>query len=169
MEHIEIRETMPEDAEKLIAYLKKVGAETDNLTFGKEGLSVTVEQEKAYLTQVHEEQRSVHYSVWKEGELIADGSLSGLPRRMSHYAELVLSVIKEQWNQGIGGRLLDELIAYARQASIEIIRLEVRSDNAGAIHLYEKYGFKRVGMIPGYFKINDTYVDFVMMCLDLRG
>ncbi len=169
MEHIEIRETMPEDAEKLIAYLKKVGAETDNLTFGKEGLSVTVEQEKAYLTQVHEEQRSVHYSVWKEGELIADGSLSGLPRRMSHYAELGLSVIKAQWNQGIGGRLLDELIAYARQASIEIIRLEVRSDNAGAIHLYEKYGFKRVGMIPGYFKINDTYVDFVMMCLDLRG
>lgn len=160
---------MPEDAEKLIAYLKKVGAETDNLTFGKEGLSVTVEQEKAYLTQVHEEQRSVHYSVWKEGELIADGSLSGLPRRMSHYAELGLSVIKAQWNQGIGGRLLDELIAYARQASIEIIRLEVRSDNAGAIHLYEKYGFKRVGMIPGYFKINDTYVDFVMMCLDLRG
>ena len=169
MEHIEIRETMPEDAEKLIAYLKKVGAETDNLTFGKEGLSVTVEQEKAYLTKVHEEQRSVHYSVWKEGELIADGSLSGLPRRMSHYAELGLSVIKAQWNQGIGGRLLDELIAYARQASIEIIRLEVRSDNAGAIHLYEKYGFKRVGMIPGYFKINDTYVDFVMMCLDLRG
>jgi len=169
MEHIEIRETMPEDAEKLIAYLKKEGAETDNLTFGKEGLSVTVEQEKAYLTQVHEEQRSVHYSVWKEGELIADGSLSGLPRRMSHYAELGLSVIKAQWNQGIGGRLLDELIAYARQASIEIIRLEVRSDNAGAIHLYEKYGFKRVGMIPGYFKINDTYVDFVMMCLDLRG
>ena len=169
MEHIEIRETMPEDADKLIAYLKKVGAETDNLTFGKEGLSVTVEQEKAYLTQVHEEQRSVHYSVWKEGELIADGSLSGLPRRMSHYAELGLSVIKEQWNQGIGGRLLDELIAYARQASIEIIRLEVRSDNACAIHLYEKYGFKRVGMIPGYFKINDTYVDFVMMCLDLRG
>mgnify|MGYP001081646592 CR=1 FL=1 len=169
MEHIEIRETMPEDAEKLIAYLKKVGAETDNLTFGKEGLSVTVEQEKAYLTQVHEEQRSVHYSVWKEGELIADGSLSGLPRRMSHYAELGLSVIKAQWNQGIGGRLLEELIAYARQASIEIIRLEVRSDNAGAIHLYEKYGFKRVGMIPGYFKINDTYVDFVMMCLDLRG
>ncbi len=30
MEHIEIRETMPEDAEKLLAYMQKVGAETDN-------------------------------------------------------------------------------------------------------------------------------------------
>ena len=154
MEHIEIRETMPEDAEKLLAYMQKVGAETDNLTFEKEVLPVTVEQEQAYLAQVHEAQRSVHYSVWKEGELIADGSLSGLPRRMSHYAELGLSVIKAQWNQGIGGRLLSELIAYARQASIEIIRLEVRSDNESAIHLYEKYGFKRVGMIPAYFKID---------------
>lgn len=168
MEQIEIREIGPEDAEKVIAYLKKAGAETDNLTFGKEGLPVTVEQEKEYFRQVHSAQRSVHYGAWKAGELIAEGSLSGLPRRMDHCAELGLTVLKEQWNRGIGGRLLHELIAYARQASIEIIRLEVRSDNAGAIHLYEKYGFKRVGMIPGYFKVGNTYVDIVIMYLDLR-
>lgn len=168
MEQIEIRKIMPEDAETVIAYLKKTGGETDNLTFGKEGLPVTVEQEQEYLKQVHSAQRSVHYGAWKGKELIAEGSLSGLPRRMNHCAELGLTVRKEQWNQGIGGRLLHELIAYARQASIEIIRLEVRNDNAGAIHLYEKYGFKRVGMIPGYFKVGNTYFDIVIMCLDLR-
>ena len=64
--------------------------------------------------------------------------------------------------------LLDQLIAYARKAGIEIIMLEVRSDNAGAIHLYEKYGFRRVGLMPAYFKIENAYFDFVRMCLDLR-
>lgn len=39
MEHIEIREVMPEDAEALIACMKKTGGETDNLTFGEEGVS----------------------------------------------------------------------------------------------------------------------------------
>lgn len=168
MEHIEIRETMPEDAEKLIAYLKKVGGETDNLTFGKEGLPVTIEQEKEYLKQVHDAERSVHYSVWKNGELIGDGSINGFPRRMSHRAELGMSVIKAEWNQGIGSMLLDRLLAYARKAAVEIITLEVRSDNANAIHLYEKYGFKPVGMMPAFFKLGEEYVDFVMMWLDLR-
>ena len=37
MEHIEIREMMPEDAEELIACMKKTGGETDNLTFGEKG------------------------------------------------------------------------------------------------------------------------------------
>ena len=65
MEHIEIRETMPEDAEKLLAYMQKVGAETDNLTFGKEGLPVTVEQEQAYL--------ATHESLCRTG-IISDKS-----------------------------------------------------------------------------------------------
>lgn len=168
MEHIEIREMMPEDAEKLIAFTKRTGGETDNLTFGEEGLPVTIEQERAYLEQMHCAERSVHYGAWKDGELVGSASLSGLPRRMSHYADMALAVVKEQWNQGIGGMLLEKLIEYAHQAEIEVIRLEVRGDNAGAIHLYEKYGFRREGRLPAYFKIGTEYIDFEVMCLDLR-
>lgn len=168
MAHIEIREIMPEDAEELIACIKKTGGETDNLSFGKEGLPVTPKQEREYLEQMHCAERSVHYGVWKDGELAGNGSLSGLPRRMSHYADMALAVVKEQWNKGIGGMLLEKLIGYAHQAGIEVIRLEVRSDNVGAIHLYEKYGFRRVGRLPAYFKIGNEYIDFEIMCLDLR-
>ena len=50
----------------------------------------------------------------------------------------------------------------------EIIQLEVRSDNTSAIHLYEKHGFQRIGTIPAYFKMENAYFDFDMMCLDLR-
>lgn len=168
MENIEIRETLPEDAERIIEYIKKIGGETDNLTFGKEGLPVTVDQEKEYLKQVYDSKHSVHYSVWKNGKIIGDGGLTGLPRRMSHRAEMGLSVVKAEWNKGIGSMLLNKLIEYARQNDIEIIDLEVRSDNVRAIHLYEKYGFKHAGTRPAYFKIGNEYFDFEMMYLDLR-
>ena len=163
-----IRELQPEDAEKLIAYVKRIGGESDNLTFGPEGFPVTVEQEKAMLAFKMNDPRSVMYGVWNGDELIADGSLDALPRRMSHRAELGLTVIKEMWNKGIGGMLLEKLIDFAGKAGIEIINLEVRSDNAAAIHLYEKYGFKRIGTSPAYFKIGDQYFDFEIMYLDLR-
>lgn len=168
MGQIEIREMMPEDAEALIACLKRTGGETDNLTFGAEGLPVTIEQEKEHLKQMYAAKKDVHYGVWKDGELIANGSLNGLPRRMSHVADMALAVVKAEWNKGIGGMLLEKLIGFARQAGIELIRLEVRSDNAGAIHLYEKYGFQHVGRLPAYFKIGNEYVDFEVMYLDLR-
>lgn len=168
MDNIEIRELLPEDAEQMIEYLKKIGGETDNLTFGKEGLPITVEQEKEFLRQARESKQSVHYGAWKNGQIIGHGNLSGFPRRMSHRAEMSLAVMKSEWNQGIGSMLVEKLIQYARQNEIEIIQLEVRNDNTGAIHLYEKHGFQRIGTIPAYFKMENAYFDFDMMCLDLR-
>ena len=37
MKDIEIREALAEDAERLIEYMKIVGGETENLTFGEGG------------------------------------------------------------------------------------------------------------------------------------
>ena len=60
------------------------------------------------------------------------------------------------------------IIDYAKENGIEIINLEVRFDNSAAIHLYEKFGFKKTGTIPVFFKIIDEYADFDIMSLDLR-
>ena len=46
MKDIIIKEALPEDAEARIAYSKQVGSETDNLSFGKEGFPVSVEDEQ---------------------------------------------------------------------------------------------------------------------------
>ena len=37
-----IEPTRPEDAAAVLAYVKQIGGETDNLTFGPEGLPLTV-------------------------------------------------------------------------------------------------------------------------------
>ena len=46
MKNIIIKEALPEDAEARIAYARQVGSETDNLSFGKEGFPISVEDEQ---------------------------------------------------------------------------------------------------------------------------
>ena len=63
---IEIIEGRPEDAAAIVEFTKKVGGETDNLTFGAEGLEVTPEQEAMFLKEMRENPRAVFLCAWKE-------------------------------------------------------------------------------------------------------
>ena len=82
MEEFDIREATPEDAEKIIAYLAQVGGETDYLSFGKEGLPISTAEEEKFIQSMKEEEHSVLYVVWKNGEIVGDASLNGFSRRM---------------------------------------------------------------------------------------
>ena len=56
MEEFDIREATPEDAEKIIAYLAQVGGETDYLSFGKEGLPISTEEEEKFIQNINKEE-----------------------------------------------------------------------------------------------------------------
>ena len=58
---------------------------------------------------------------------------------------------------GIGSKLLEELIKKAEEAS-SLITLEVNEENKPAIHLYEKYGFKLLGKRKKYYKDKDALI-----------
>ena len=117
MEEFDIREATPEDAEKIIAYLAQVGGETDYLSFGKEGLPISTEEEEKFIQNINKEEHSVLYVVWKNGEIIGDASLSGFSRRMSHRAEFGISVVKSEWGQGIGSALLQKCNRFCYKCS----------------------------------------------------
>ena len=75
-----IRELTTDDAEQLIAYTKQIGGESDNLTFGADGVPVTAEKERGILQSMTDDPHSVMLGVWRGDDLIADGSLNSLPR-----------------------------------------------------------------------------------------
>ena len=158
---IEIVKAKPEDAQELLEYLKKIGGESDNLTFGAEGLPFSKDEEAEYIKS------AVMFLAKHNGKIVGDASLSRMPRRMSHRAEFGVSVLKEYHNLGVGSRLTKQIIDTAKQMGLEIIDLQVRSDNAPAIHLYEKFGFKKLFTYPDFFKIGNEYVDFDYMYLKL--
>lgn len=162
-----IKEARPEDAAKLIEYTKIVGAQTDNLSFGKEGAGDTPEVEE-FIKRINSDPKSVMYFAWKNDDIVGSANISGMKRRMSHRANFAISVAKSEWGSGIGSALLEKCISFAKDNEIEIINLDTRSDNIRAISLYKKFGFIKIGRMPAFSKINGEYIDADLMYLDLR-
>jgi ribosomal protein S18 acetylase RimI-like enzyme len=59
--------------------------------------------------------------------------------------ELAIAVVPSARGKGIGSALLAALLDRAREAGYPGISLSVDRNNAGAIELYERHGFTRVG------------------------
>lgn len=158
------------DAEKVLEYCKIIGGESDNLTFGTEGVPMTVEAEREYFERVSKSNRQVYLVAKIDGNVVGTATLACFERpRLAHRAEISISVRKDYWGNGIGTKLMQELIDFAKNsAGAEIISLEVRSDNRRAVALYEKFGFETIGRFPGFMKINgeDVSCDIMRLHLD---
>lgn len=63
-----------------------------------------------------------------------------------------VSVDKKYQGQGIGKALVQGLIEKTMEAGVTTLHLEVRESNAGAIALYEKMGFEKVGVRKNYYE-----------------
>lgn len=163
-----IERAQAEDAAALLEYLKIVGAETENLSFGAEGVPLSLEAEQAYLGAQCESTDNVQYLAKVDGEIIGTASLNRKPRRMSHRGEFGISLKKAWWGCGAASALMESILAFAKENGFEQLNLEVRSDNTRAIRLYEKYGFQKLCTFPRFFKINGEYVDFDLMNLELN-
>ena len=163
-----IQKAKSADAAEILAYLKQVGGETDNLTFGKEGLPFTPEAEADYIRQLENSCDNVMLVAKVDGKIVGDASLSRLPRRMNHRGEVGVSVLREYWGKGIGSGLLSEILKFAKENAFEIVDLQVRSDNLQAIHLYEKFGFQKIGHHPAFFKIGKEEISFDYMVLNIK-
>ena len=88
------------DAAAQLAYLKAVGGETENLSFGPEGVPLTVEQEAEYLGAQETSPDNVQFLAKADGEIIGTASLNRKPRKMSHRGEFGISVRKAFWGCG---------------------------------------------------------------------
>ena len=89
-----IERARAEDAAALLDYLKIVGGETENLSFGAEGVPLDLETEQAYLRSQCESADNVQYLAKANGEIIGTASLNRKPRRMSHRGEFGISLKK---------------------------------------------------------------------------
>lgn len=70
----------------------------------------------------------------------------------AHAHLALLCVQPAHRRRGIARRLVQWLIASARVAGMASIRLELRSDNVGALGLYRGLGFSETELAPGYYE-----------------
>ena len=98
-----ITRARPEDAAALLDYLKIVGGETDNLSFGAEGVPLAPEEEQAYLRTQVDSPDHVQYLARVDGELIGTASLNRKPGRMRHRGVFGISLKRARCGLGPDG------------------------------------------------------------------
>jgi ribosomal protein S18 acetylase RimI-like enzyme len=52
---------------------------------------------------------------------------------------------------GLGALLVEDCEGVARRRGLKAVRLEVREDNAAAIRLYDRLGYRPIGRYPAYY------------------
>ena len=161
------RQANPNDAPALLEYLAAVGAETDNLSYGAEGFKISRKREEKFIERFDKNENDLMLLALDENKIVANASIErNRIKRFSHRAELSITVLRNYWGQGIGSRLMEQLISFASLSGTALISLEVRADNGRAIALYRKFGFETVGTFKKYFKIGDSFHDaFIMQLL----
>ena len=165
-----IRKASGRDAAGILEYCRIIGSETDNLTFGSEGIAASEDGERAFLENISSSDRSIYLVADLDGEIVGTCTYTGYDKeRLSHRGELSISVKKSMWGRHIGTMLMEEVLSFAKNsAKAEIISLEVRSDNKRAAALYRKFGFRPIGTFTGFMKIGGKYIDCDIFQLDLR-
>ncbi len=79
---------------------------------------------------------------------------------------LNIAVHPEFRRMGIGEDLMTDCLDYFSGRHAKYALLEVRISNEGAMKLYEKLGFKSIGIRRGYY--NDTGEDAIVMMLNIK-
>nr|WP_132113060.1 ribosomal protein S18-alanine N-acetyltransferase [Actinocrispum wychmicini] len=93
-----------------------------------------------------------YLGAFAEDLLVGYAGLALLGRPGAYEAEVHTIGVDPRWQgKGVGKALLEGLLAHADQVHAPVF-LEVRTDNAAAIGLYEKHGFEQIGIRRRYYR-----------------
>lgn len=79
--------------------------------------------------------------------------------RCSHICNASYAVSSKERGRHIGEKLVKDCLVMAKQTGFKVLQFNaVVESNVHARHLYERLGFKQLGVIPGGFRMKDgTY------------
>ncbi len=135
------------------------------------------EEVRALLAEVREDAARGDAALVVALEPRADGRrLAGLgywrryarPTHRVHADVEKVAVAPRSQGRGVGRAIMNELVAAAREAGIEVLTLDLRGDNAAAEHLYRSMGFRRYGLLERFVAVGDDRYDKLFYALDLR-
>jgi L-amino acid N-acyltransferase YncA len=98
-------------------------------------------------------------------EVVAWGSLNRFNPRAAydHVADFSVYVRRDSRGQGVGRQILDALVERARANGFHKMVLSALARNSAGVALYQSAGFSRVGIYREMGKIDDQWVDVLLM------
>ncbi|OGB87997.1 ribosomal-protein-alanine N-acetyltransferase [candidate division WOR-1 bacterium RIFCSPLOWO2_02_FULL_46_20] len=107
-----------------------------------ESLSFSAPKEEA----IFKSDQNKYLVAREDGEIIG---YIGVEKISGEIHVINMAVAPEHRNQGIGNKLMEKILN-----NIDVFFLEVRASNLAAQGLYEKFGFKKVGVRRRYYSNN---------------
>lgn len=86
--------------------------------------------------------------------------------KLAHTAKLTVGVLDEYRGHGIGSRLTERGLDWAREQGFEKVYNSVPATNQAAIDFLEDHGMEVEAVREGHYKIDGEYVDEVMLAID---
>lgn len=157
-------------AQDIINYKITVYGETDNIFRYPHEMTDTVEEVETQISKLLDKDNEILLCAYVDDNLVATAGLSTvLPfEKVKHRATYGIAVVKDYWNVGIGYELTKSIIEICKSSNYKQLELEVVSTNKGAVHLYEKLGFKKIGTNDRGFLLKDgQYLALDLMVLEL--
>jgi [ribosomal protein S18]-alanine N-acetyltransferase len=115
----------------------------------------------AYRSELMTNKLAAYLVVRAEGRIVAYGGMW----LMVDEAHITTFAVHPAWRrQRLGERLLLAFLDFAKERHAREATLEVRLSNVAARRLYEKYGFRPVGLRPRYYSDNNE--DALIMTTD---
>ena len=169
-ESVVIREATADDARSIVNTLRSVPEQSED-DFGSTS-------EETELTEKHQQEAIARITknendLMLVAEVISQSMVVGVltchskkQKSRQHVVRLNITVRKDWRGKGIGTRLIQESIRWAkRHKNIRRIELDVLARNTGAVTLYSRLGFRVEGRGIGAVYHDGEYVDNYWMAL----
>ncbi len=161
-----IRTATEDDSQRLLKCMRTVVESCYFLMSAIEELDLSDEQERSFVRGMVEHDRQTLIVAEAEGEIVGISGLEtvGHYKKVRHRAKLGIDIVPKYQGLGLGYIMISELLDTAKLLGYKQVELGVYEDNYRAVHLYEKLGFKKYGLIPRAFIHSDgKYFDEIQM------
>ena len=167
-----IRSPREEDIPGMLEYLYLSAGETEFiLRYPEECGKYTPEDEKALFERLNASESDAMLVCLVEGRVAGNCHISWKNMiKTRHRAGIGIALLREYWNQGIGTMFFREMIRIAEEnENLLQMELEFIEGNTRARALYEKMGFRIIGVKPNAIRLKDgTFLNEYSMVREIR-
>lgn len=157
---VEIRHIKIEDAEEFLNVCKKLDQETTFMLYEPNERQTTVEGQRQQFERILSDHNSTILVATVDSKIVGYIALFGNKlQRIKHSAYIVTGILQSYAGKGIGTKLFEEGIEWAKLRNFHRLELTVMVHNVNGIGLYEKMGFEREGIKRHSLRVNGEWVD----------
>ena len=158
-----IRNAVPDDAAGVIAILNPIIEDGRYTMFDT---PFTLESERTYIETLTDRDSFLVAVRTDDNAVVGFQSMSPLAafsHAFDHVGVMGTYVEQSTRRQGIAKRLFPATFDAARSKGYEKIFTYIRADNPVALDTYQKHGFRVIGTAERHAKVQDRYVDVLLV------